>query len=198
MKNVNTFVIVCISVLVLSSCSKKTDDNNNGNSQNTILRTWNFISMDVKHELIEERNEGFSKWRTVTKTEYVTIKNGGTATFDSDKITSENLAYEVNAVEKSYYYRNDSLLKTEEAPLRFTVLHSGLLSDYTMTGTDSLQMNSGPIKIKPNATSQPVTIKLQFENDKVYLVYKILRKYIPNSTVTETETANVLITLQKK
>ena len=67
-----------------------------------------------------------------------------------------------------------------------------------MLGTDSLKMNSGPIKIKPGAVSQPVSVKLQFDNDKLYMIYKFGYVSSPGAQVKESETADVTITLQKK
>lgn len=210
MKQFYSFLMTGIAVLLICSCGKKIDGDtipqpptnppptSPQTTQQAIMRNWAFVSMDVKHEYIEEKTIGLDRLKRVVKTAYTTTKNAGSCLFDQTKATSQDLAYEVNTTEKIWMYRNDTLLSNTDAPLVFNIAHSGLVSDYAMISTDSLRMNSGPIKIKPNVVPQVVSVKLRFENENLYMIYKLLMAGSPGGQVTETEHADVIITLKKK
>jgi hypothetical protein len=207
MKKVNYFCIACLSILFFGSCAKKVAEGEppptenpqpeNPQPENPIVRKWNFVSMEVKQEYKEEWTEGIVKMKKIKKSEYLTLKNGGSCTFDKTKATSENLTYEVSATEKIDSYRNDTLIGTIDSPLTFTVSHTGHISDYNLVGSDSLRMNSGPIIIKPNGIPQLVTVKLRYDNDKLYMTYRLSGKTTSPTQVVETESADVVITLKK-
>lgn len=194
-----------ISITMLISCQKETDfgtaqaGGGSGGTNNSIIGTWRFIEMEAKTESTTTLSAPFlGTLKTVAKSEYKTIQNGGTMKIEATKMTGIDFTYSINTTVKGYVYEDNVLTDSIEAPLSFTLPPTNSTATYKKIGTDSIHIETGNfIQIQGSGPvqSKPGGFRIKVEGDKLILT-TIFSENKANNSGGINETQNMHATLK--
>lgn len=202
-------LLTCLAAVFLISCQKELSMNtpstpNQGGTTGALQGNWKFIGLHSKTLAIVEVNAGTDVVKTVTTSEYTTIKNTGTLVIDATNMTSTNLGYEVDAVGKGLTYQNNVLIDSLSVPFTFVAPPSSSVSPYTKVSSDSLNVGPGQFMsmgATTPVTTQPVGVKLKFQGDKLLMFANVSVTDVQSvlgMTQTKKQTVNAVFTYQKQ
>lgn len=204
MKKKYLFVLICF----LAACQKGIEpfDNNSdaGNSGGTeITGTWNFVSLEAHTQSTNEYVQDDTDYKAITLSNYTTINNTGTITFDSSDFNSVNIGYDISSIFNLYDYKNNILTDSSQLPFSYSIDSSNSTGSYQIIGSDSIYFSQGsfisyngiseqssPSGAKFSISGNTLTITQQFSKDTTEQYGDVV------SYLTESGTA--VIQLQKK
>lgn len=166
-------LLLLISTLIITftACQKEKSaeiPENNGNTDGSELGTWNFISLHaITKETIEAPGE-----KLVTVSDYTTIDNKGTITFQNSKMSANNISFSANTIAKVYYYENGVLEDSIPVPFAYTAPATSTTYDYEMIGADSIHIKSGSLSL-PDAggnTGSGEGYRLRWEGNRMIMM----------------------------
>jgi hypothetical protein len=185
-------LLLLISTLIITftACQKEKSaeiPENNGNTDGSELGTWNFISLHaITKETIEAPGE-----KLVTVSDYTTIDNKGTITFQNSKMSANNISFSVNSIAKAYYYANGVLEDSVQAPFAGTIPATSSTSDYEKIGADSIHLKSSTLSVPESggSTGSGEGYKLRWEGNRMYMLvnYKGIRQRDVNGHILDAE-----------
>ena len=182
------------------------NNNTGGSSTGSEIGTWTFINMHATTSSSVEYNTGFSNEKAVTVSDYTTQNNAGTITFDGSKMTATGLAYDVNAIAKTYMYTNNALNDSLDFPFTANIPSSTASNaTYKKVTSDSIYIQSGAFTgMDPNGgTTQgmPSGYRLKWDGDKMYMSMSYTQtsnQVVSGMTQKTTMRITSVTTLQKK
>lgn len=170
MKKVKQFLFISLAVIAVVACQKEVsyDSSTGGGSSgnNDLIGTWKLLYLHAKTNQTVEATDGVDKEKIVSVSEYYTVNNTGTLTFETTKITGTNLGYTIDTTFKGYFYLNDMLFDSIEVPLYAVIPGANSTANYTLYGSDSLYFPAGGI-VDIGAGGQattPAGAKFKIEN----------------------------------
>lgn len=186
--------------------SSNNNNNNGGSSTGSEIGTWTFINMHATTLSSVEYNTGFSNEKAVTVSDYTTQNNAGTITFDGSKMTATGLAYDVNAIAKTYMYTDNVLDDSLDFPFTANIPSSTASNaTYKKVTSDSIYIQSGAFTgMDPNGgTTQgmPSGYRLKWDGDKMYMSMSYTQtsnQVVSGMTQKTTMRITSVTTLQKK
>jgi hypothetical protein len=81
----------------------------------------------------------------VTTSDYSTINNGGTVTFNNGVLTAQAVTYSVDTKSMLYVYDGDDLLTSSSYPFTYTMPSINSTGQYKIVGADSIYFPQGGI-----------------------------------------------------
>jgi hypothetical protein len=143
---------------------------------NTEVGDWKFISLSGKLAQTAEFSQAGLAFKAISSSNFTSQNNGGTVTFDSQKMTANGITMSVNASAKTYIYTNGLLLDSLQTPLDQTLSPQNVTSNYTKIGADSLHFQDGGFLSALTGgvlPASPTGCKLKFEGNlmKMTVVY---------------------------
>ena len=140
-------------VLTVASCQKEIKGDEitpptgaplpNDTGTNTEAGTWKFISLSGKLAKNAEFSQAGQAIKAVSSSNFTSQNNGGTITFDNQKMTANGITLSVNTTAKTYIYLGGLLLDSMQIPLDESFPPQNATSNYTRIGTDSLHFQDG-------------------------------------------------------
>ena len=118
------------SMAIFYSCKKE-----NSNTNTAIQGTYKlkYLTSNTNNTITGSDGE-----KSVTTSDYTTIDNLGTITFDGTRVTTVGVSYTINAVAKGYMYQDNQLLDSSSYPFNFTIPPFSSMASYQLVGTDSI------------------------------------------------------------
>ncbi|HVX25094.1 MAG TPA: hypothetical protein VHB70_02035 [Parafilimonas sp.] len=199
------YLIVLICFLVACQKGIEPFDDNSDSDQNgtDITGTWNFVSLEAHTQSTVEYEQDDTDYKATTLSDYTTINNTGTITFDSSDLSSAGVGYDISSTLNVYNYKNNILTDSAQLPFNYSIDSSSSTGTYKIIGTDSIYFPQGGF-VSYNGISQQsmasggkfsingntLTITQQFVKDTTE-VYGDIANYV-------TESGTVVVQLQKK
>src|SRR5687767_12679526 len=114
-----------------------------GGGSNSIIGTWKFIQMEAKtNSTVTASDPSMGAVKTVTTSEYTTIKNAGSLKIDDTKMSSIDVSYSIDAIAKGYFYENNTLIDEVELPMQFVLPPTNYTASYKKIGNDSIRIDA--------------------------------------------------------
>jgi hypothetical protein len=177
-------LIVSTLLITCTACQKELhfEDSNSTGSE---IGAWKFISMQSIMNVTFEGEQNGLDMKVVTTSDYTTIDNGGTITFDSSQMTTAGLTYSINAMAKAVIYVAGIPVNNTDIPLTGTVPPTDDTGNYEKFGADSMYVQSDALavidpsgvlqnsglgfKLKWNGNQMTMTTRVQATTDEEYM-----------------------------
>ncbi|PSL45313.1 hypothetical protein CLV51_10415 [Chitinophaga niastensis] len=114
-----------------------------GPTTGSVEGNWNFVGMKVYTKSIITTSGAGGPDKTITISDYETINNAGTITFNNGKAITEGLTYEVNTILKAEAFMGGISTGPMQMPFAFTLPPMGSSATYKLIGSDSLYFDQG-------------------------------------------------------
>lgn len=137
---------------------------------NTEVGNWKFISLSGILGQTAEFSQAGQAVKAISSSNFTSQNNGGTVTFDSQKMTANGITMSVNTTALTYIYLGGFLLDSMQTPLDQSFPPQNATSNYTRVGADSLYFQDGDFL---NALTggllpaMPTGCKLKFESNNI-------------------------------
>ncbi|SKA34094.1 hypothetical protein SAMN04488128_103950 [Chitinophaga eiseniae] len=150
---------------------------NPGPSGNKLTGTWKFAGVELKGQSVTSATdmEG-NTLKGVTNTDYISIENKGTVTFDERMMISKEISYTIDTKVNSATYINGELVASQDAPWRMTMPPSESKAAYELKANDSLYSQGATASfpgMEGSMTGQPIASKLSWKGDTLVLKSRI-------------------------
>lgn len=159
-----------------------------GNS--ALIGAWKFLELSAKTESDVLVTDGADTERAITTSQYTTMNNKGTVTFDATKMISSGIGYDIDADAKTYLYANGMLLDSLDFPFAVSIPSSSGEAKYKAIGSDSLYFETGFFSV-PGTNPQA-----SLPSGTKYTIVGNILTMNTNSVATKTETSAGLTTTQ--
>lgn len=133
-------------MVLFVACQKEIepfDDSGPPQPGNSILGTWNLISLTGITQSTAEINDADINYKTITYSNYTTTNNKGTITFIDSTLTSANIGYFVSSTLVGYNYENGVLIDSTKRPFSISIDSSSSSAKYKLIGSDSIYFPEG-------------------------------------------------------
>lgn len=183
------FLLAAVAVL-FASCTKGpmagpdpdptvTPPGTNPNpSSNKLMGTWKFAGVELKGQSVTSATdmEG-NTLKGITNTDYISIENKGTVTFDERMMVSKDISYTIDTKVKNATYINNELVASQDAPLHITMPASESKGAYELRANDSLYSQGSSVSfpgMEGSMTGQAIASGLSWKGDTLILKSRIL------------------------
>lgn len=183
------FLAAC-AALLFASCTKGpmagpdpdpivTPPGTNPNpSDNKLMGTWKFAGVELKGQSVTSATdmEG-NTLKGITNTDYISIENKGTVTFDERMMVSKDISYTIDTKVQSVTYINNELVASQDAPFRITTPASESKGAYELRANDSLYSPGSSVSfpgMEGSMTGDAIASKLSWKGDTLVLKSRIL------------------------
>jgi hypothetical protein len=182
MRTWRLLLIIAINIYI-TSCQKEVSGEGNPppaggplpadtvpSGTNTEVGTWKFVSLSGKLAQNAEFSQAGQAVKAVSSSNFTSQNNGGTVTFDNQKMTANGITMSVNTTAKTYVYVGALLLDSMQTPLNQSFPPQNATSSYSRVGADSLHFQDGGFL---NALTGgllpaiPTGCKLKFESSNI-------------------------------
>jgi hypothetical protein len=212
MKNKFGFIAALALAVTFVSCQKELSidtlgsapgGGTGGGNNASLIGTWKMLDLTANTESDVEVSDGISVERALTVTDYKTMNNKGTITFDATKMTSSGLGYDINDTAFSYLYSDGVLIDSIDFPFQFSIPSSSGQTNYKVVGSDSLYFESGSFSVPgtdPQA-SQASGARYRIDGDILTMTSSSVSSDTESSQGVTTKTRNKLtavIRMQKQ
>lgn len=211
MRTTKGLLLAALSAFTIISCQKEADfsnGNGNGNGNNNIVGNYDFVGMIASTNSTVLMTGGGMNDKTITTSYYITKNNTGTVTITSNKMTSSNLAYEIDTTMHYKMYENNVLIMEGNMPFQVAMPASSGTSTIRMIGSDSLYFEGGSITMGPvggqgggTMTSQPAGAKYSWSGDTLLLKGSMVQQQTQTQmgvNITTTNSSSQIIRLKKR
>lgn len=140
------YCLIAVAILFITSCQKEIepfDDSGSTGTGTSISGTWNFVSLNGNTQSTQEYNESGTDYKTITYSNYTTINNTGTITFNDSTFNSANIGYYISSLLNGYDYENGVLVDSTQMPFSITIDSSNSTGKYELIGSDSIYFPQG-------------------------------------------------------
>jgi hypothetical protein len=146
---ISKLLLLLSTVIAFTACQKelKFDDGLANTDSSSVVGAWKFISMQTDMNLTLEGEQNGVPMSVVATSNYTTINNGGTITFDNNQMIAAGLTYSVDAIAKATVYVAGIPVNTSDVPITGTVPPTDDTGAYEQFGADSIYVQSGALAI---------------------------------------------------
>ncbi|QJB30016.1 hypothetical protein HF324_01005 [Chitinophaga oryzae] len=181
-----TYLFLAVSAaLLFASCTKgpmagpdpdptvNPPGTNPNPSGNKLVGTWKFAGVELKGQSVTAATdlEG-NTLKGITNTDYISIENKGTVTFDERMMVSKDVSYTIDSKVKNATYINGELVASQDMPWRITMPPSESKAAYELRANDSLYSQGATASfpgMEGSMTGQPIASKLSWKGDTLLL-----------------------------
>ena len=158
-----------------------TTGTNNG-GDNSIVGTWQFVSMEAKTKSSSETITGSINQRVETFLDYLSTDNAGSIVISDTSMNCTGLTYKISSTIKTYRYHNDVLLDSLLTPYETTFPATDSYTPYRMTTEDSIFFRKGGITNASGSKYQvkPSAAKLDLKGDMLTFIQPIKKDTVEN------------------
>ena len=135
-----TLLILTPFLLILAVCACK-KSNNNSNTSQGLVGTWNFLGMKVQTKTVAVAGQV----TTVALSNFNTTNNLGAITFTKDSMSASGIGYTVDTSFMAYFYYGGQVYDSSLQTLNYTIQPTSASSKYSLIGTDSIYFPNGGI-----------------------------------------------------
>jgi hypothetical protein len=215
MKKTISLLLIFAATCLLFSCQKELDEittitpppdnggNEGGDTANSIIGNWNFVSITAETESTSEVNFPNIQQNTTAFLNYTTTNNAGIVVINDSEMNINGLAYTVSSTIKTYTYKNGVLSDSLETPFNITYPPTESSCIYKLIGTDSIFFpkngftNIAASKLK----TTPPAAKINFRGDTLTFNQTIYKDTIQTASGIDyhiIQKGNAVITMVKK
>lgn len=215
MRTTKGLLLAALSTLILVSCQKEVDfsngsgnGNGNGNGNNNIVGNYDFVGMIASTNSVVTMTGAGMNEKTITTSYYITKNNTGTVNITSNKMTTNNFAYEIDTTMHFKMYTDNILVLEDDLPFQMAMPASNGTSNYRTIGSDSLYFESGTVTMGPvggqsggTMTSQPSGSKYSWSGDTLILkgsVYQEQTQTQMGMNIKITNAGSQIVKLKKR
>lgn len=198
-----TLVAAAIILILIASCSKS---KSGPSTQGPLGGNWNFVSLHMQTQATIQATipgpAGPETDKTVTNSNYTTIKNAGVIVFTADSMVATGLTYTIADSLYAYNYINGIFTDSSHSPFTGGFPPINNSSAYKLIGTDSLYFPGGGSLAGLSGSQATVASGAKFviNGNTMTITGQINQTSSPviqGITASEVETGAYTITLQK-
>ncbi len=141
-----------VIALFLTSCQKESSLQQTGGN-NKLIGTWKAVGLDVSMNNAAINGSGATQEKLVSIYSFKGTNVTGTVVIDSKKMVSTGIGYSFSTLVTSEGYIGGILMFSEQAPYSGTIPPSSGISNYTVLGEDSIQLENGFVTADPTGGS---------------------------------------------
>lgn len=196
---VKLYVLSLFTSICILSCQKEltktttttpppitdtTGTNNGGDTtvENSIIGTWQFVSMEAKTKSSSEVLTGSINQRVEAFLDYLSTDNGGTIVINDSSMSCTGLTYKISSTIKTYRYHNNVLLDSVFTPYATTFPATDSYTPYQLGTEDSIFFRKGGFsnvsgskyRVKPSAA------KMELKGDVLTFIQPIIKDTVEN------------------
>ncbi|SFQ00873.1 hypothetical protein [Parafilimonas terrae] len=161
-----------------------TGTNNDGDTSidNSIVGTWQFVSMEAKTKSSSETITGNINQRVETFLDYLSTDNAGSIVISDTSMNCTGLTYKVSSTIKTYRYHNNVLLDSLFTPYETTFPATDSYTPYWMTTEDSIFFRKGGFSNVSGSKYQVKSsaAKLDLKGDVLTFIQPIKKDTVEN------------------
>lgn len=191
MKRSKLLLILTTLLFTFSACQKEISfDDSIITDSTSVVGAWNFISMQTDMNVSFEGEQNGVDLKLVTTSNYTTINNAGTITFDNNQMIASGLTYSIDAIAKATLYLAGIPVNNSDIPLTGTIPPTDDTGSYEQFGADSIYVESGALAVvDPSGTLQNTGLgfKLKWNGNQMTMTTRV-------QTVTSEEYMGIPVT----
>ena len=187
------FLVIVAAVLFIS-CQKEVSGEGilPSPDDSPLLGTWKLVNNDINAEVSQELSDDIGTISNISTLDYLTINNKGSLTFESDKILSKQISFDIADTIKSEIYVNGFFVEAFDTPVNASVPPATSSTNYMLIGKDSIYCPNGSfLQVEGADSTQTVPTGFKF-------VIQDNRLVLTNQTNEEDESVEDGITTTTK
>jgi len=200
MRKSGSFLFLSAIFFCFIACKK---DNNSTSGAPSLSGTWTFVGMHATTSATAVDNGGGFNTKIITTSNYNTTANGGTIAISDNTMTGTGITYSANIVAFATEFENDIQLDTFSTTIPFTVPPTNSSSGFEVIGKDSIHYTGSNLFGSGGSGTPAATgSKFSVSGNVLTLTSNVVQDKVQDEgggeTLTQHETATVIVTLQKQ